>query len=205
MTVPLRLQETISTPRLILRTIDGSDLPALMEVNGDARVTRFLPYPTWQSMEDARAWHQRMAGIQESGSALQLVVARKDSGLAIGTCLLFRYEEKSGRAELGYVLGRAHWGQGFMHEALTALIDHVFGKIGLRRLEAEIDPRNQASARVLRRLGFEQEGLLRERWLDKGAASDSALFGLLRRDWSGDRSAKDHGSGGGPHPGGKPL
>jgi RimJ/RimL family protein N-acetyltransferase len=68
-----------------------------------------------------------------------------------------------------------------MHEALAALIDHVLGPMALRRLEAEIDPRNTASARILQRLGFVQEGLLRQRWFSKGELPDSALYGLLHK------------------------
>jgi RimJ/RimL family protein N-acetyltransferase len=70
-----------------------------------------------------------------------------------------------------------------MHEALAALIDHVLGPMALRRLEAEIDPRNTASARILRRLGFVQERLLRQRWFSKGELPDSEHYGSLREDW----------------------
>jgi len=87
------------------------------------------------------------------------------------------------RAEIGYILGRAHWSRGYVSEALPALIDHGFETLGLNRLEADIDPRNAASARVLMRLGFVQEGLLRERWVVRGEPSDSALYGLLLEDW----------------------
>jgi [ribosomal protein S5]-alanine N-acetyltransferase len=135
-------------------------------------------------MADAEAWHRRMLGIQATGLALQFVVVSKLTGKAIGTCLLFRFEEASGRAELGYVLGRAHWGQGLMQEALTALLDAAFGSMGLRRIEAEIDVRNRPSAALVRRLGFTQEGVLRERWIGKGGtASDFELYGLLRKEW----------------------
>ena len=124
-----------------------------------------------------------MESIQATGLALQFVVVDKSSGLAIGTCLLFRYEEGSSRAELGYALGRAHWGRGLMHEALTALVGHAFGAMGLRRLEAEVDTRNAPSARLLARLGFTKEGLLRQRWISKGAAKDVEFYGLLDDEW----------------------
>jgi len=104
-------------------------------------------------------------------------------GRAVGTCLLFRFDAASARAELGYVLGRAQWGTGLMHEALAALIDAAFGAMALRRLEAEVDPRNAASGRLLRRLGFRREGLLRQRWVTKGAAADVEVYGLLSAEW----------------------
>ena len=70
-----------------------------------------------------------------------------------------------------------------MHEALLALLHLAFTDLQLKRIEADIDPRNVASARSLERLGFAKEGLLRERWIVEGEVSDSALYGLLHSDW----------------------
>lgn len=64
-----------------------------------------------------------------------------------------------------------------------ALVAFAFGELNLNRLEADIDPRNSASAASLARLGFTREGLLRERWIFDAEVSDTALYGLLRREW----------------------
>jgi RimJ/RimL family protein N-acetyltransferase len=181
--MPLRPFPPIESPRLQVRPLAKADLADLMQVNGDAAVTRFLPYATWTSPADSDAWYQRMADIQATGTALQLVLVERRSGLAIGTCLLFRFDEGSARAELGYVLGRAQWGSGYMREALVAVIDAAFTRLSLRRLEAEVDPRNAASGRLLQRLGFAREGLLRQRWVTRGEANDVEVYGLLRDEW----------------------
>jgi ribosomal-protein-alanine N-acetyltransferase len=185
--MPLPAPPPLETPRLSLRVVAEPDLPALLEVNGNDEVTRFLPYATWGSLADGEAWLKRMTDMQASGPALQFVIAEKPGGVAIGTCLLFRYEEASARAELGYVLGRAHWGRGYMREALAGLLECAFTHLSLRRLEAEVDPRNVPSARLLQELGFQKEGLLRKRWVLKGEARDVEAFGLLRDDWSNRR------------------
>lgn len=182
----------IETERLAVRLVVESDLPALMEVNCDEEVTALLPYAAWRSPADAAAWLQRMRGIEATGLAFQFVVVLKPGGRAIGTCLLFRFDEGSARAELGYALGRAHWGQGLMHEALAALLGCAFGAMGLRRIEAEVDTANEASARLLQRLGFTKEGVLRQRWVTKGKAKDVEVYGLLRNEWPG-----RHGDGDG--------
>jgi RimJ/RimL family protein N-acetyltransferase len=70
-----------------------------------------------------------------------------------------------------------------MHEALKGVVDYAFNVLDLNRIEADIDPRNGSSARSLQRLGFTQEGLLRERWIVGLEVSDSAIYGLLRHDW----------------------
>jgi len=76
-----------------------------------------------------------------------------------------------------------------MHEALQALLRYAFQTLDLNRLEADIDPRNVASARTLERLGFQKEGHLRERWIVNGEISDTRLYGLLRREWQERSSA----------------
>lgn len=182
--MPLTAPNPIESARLQLRLATEADLPALLEVNGDAEVTKFLPYTSWNSIADAEAWYKRMSDIQATGTALQFVVVEKQTQRAIGTCLVFRFEETSARAELGYVLGRSHWGSGYMREALAALIDCAFDGMSLRRLEAEVDPGNLASCRLLLRLGFTKEGLLRQRWVAKGETKDVEVYGLLRHEWS---------------------
>jgi ribosomal-protein-alanine N-acetyltransferase len=175
---------SIETDRLLLRRVRRADLPALLAVHGDDEVTRYLPYASWRSMRDARNWYGRMEKLQADGTALIWSVIERLSGTAIGTCLLFRFDATSARAELGYVLGRAHWRQGCMHEALRALIASVYKRMPVRRLEAEVDTRNPRSAELLGSLGFTREGLLRQRWVSKGEAKDVEVFGLLRHEWA---------------------
>jgi RimJ/RimL family protein N-acetyltransferase len=75
-----------------------------------------------------------------------------------------------------------------MHEALVELVRFAFTDLNLNRLEADIDPRNTASARSLERLGFTREGYLRERWIVGDEVSDTALYGLLQREWQAARA-----------------
>ena len=102
----------------------------------------------------------------------------------VGTCALWRIDAQCRRAEIGYVLGFQDWGQGYMHEALSALLDYAFTELNLNRVEADTDPRNERSTRLLDRLKFSKEGLFRERCIVDGEISDSAMYGLLRRDWN---------------------
>lgn len=99
-------------------------------------------------------------------------------------CTLFAFSAQCRRAEVGYALASQCWGCGYMDEALRALLGYGFGELGLNRVEADIDPRNKASARSLERLGFVKEGHLRERWVVGDEVSDTALYGLLARDCS---------------------
>ena len=181
--MPFVAPDSIDSGRLSLRIVQRADLPALLSVNGDPQVTRFVPYPTWTTLVDAEAWFERMAGIQASGTALQFVLVERAQSKPVGTCLLFRYDEGSQRAELGYVLGREYWGRGYMLEALHALLQYAFADIGLRRVEAEVNPVNVPSTRLLERIGFLREGVLRQRWIDAGHAHDVNVYGLLRHEY----------------------
>ena len=120
---------------------------------------------------------------QTSGSTLQWVVEDTASKTVIAACLLFQYDAGSARAELGYVLGRAHWRQGLAREAITAVCDRAFGALGIRRIEAEVHPDNAASNNLLQRIGFVHEGRARQRWVAKGATYDTQLYGCLASEW----------------------
>lgn len=100
---------------------------------------------------------------------------------AIGT--LAAGERRAGVVEIGYMLVRSHWGQGFAREGVTRLIDRLFLEEGYRRIFADTDPENYASNHLLERLGFRNEGRLREEWETHIGLRDSFIWGLLRHEW----------------------
>jgi len=172
----------LRTDRLVLRPLRETDAEALFAIFSDARVMRYWSTPPWTSHQPA----QDMIAAdlaQTTRDHLRLGIELAESGLFLGTCSLFSINGTCRRAEVGYGLGSFAWGQGYMHEALRALLDFGFGELDLNRIEADIDPRNAASARTLERLGFTREGYLRERWIVGDEISDTALYGLLRREW----------------------
>jgi RimJ/RimL family protein N-acetyltransferase len=181
--MPLPLLPEIRTARLVVRAVAEPDLADLLEVNGDDEVTRHLPYSTWRGHDDALAWLTRIQGVCATGTARQLVIERQSDRKVIGTVLVFHFDEPSTRAEIGYVLGRAHWRQGYATEALQAVCRHLFEDAGIRRIEAEARPDNVASNELLLSLGFTHEGRLRQRWVAKGETYDTNIYGLLIDDW----------------------
>ncbi|MEH2921123.1 GNAT family N-acetyltransferase [Samsonia erythrinae] len=169
----------IETPRLLLRPLYRDDAQTLFAFMSDPVVMRFWNHPPWQCIEQAYDAIDEYWSALYAGQYMKLGMEVKESGEMIGTCVLFNLEIGSKRAEIGYCLATHAQGQGYMAEALSALRDFAFGTAGISRLEAEIDPRNRASARTLERLGFTQEGVLKQRWIVDGEISDSALYGLL--------------------------
>jgi ribosomal-protein-alanine N-acetyltransferase len=174
----------LTTARLRLRPLQPADAPALFAVFSDPRVSRYLSRGAWTEMQQASAQIERDMAALASGQYLRLGLERRSDGMLLGECCLFNRVEGSRRAEIGYALAHAHWGQGYMHEALCEVLAYGFDAMDLNRVEADIDPRNRGSAASLERLGFRPEGLLRERWIVAGEVSDTALYGLLRAEWT---------------------
>ena len=176
-------QLTLSTARLLLRPLRKEDASALLDIFSDAKVMRYWSTKPWESIEQAHAMIGRNLEAMAAGEQLRLGLERNEDGALIGTCTLFSISEQCRRAEIGYVLASHAWGKAFMDEALRSLLNYGFTDMRLNRVEADIDPRNEASARTLERLGFTKEGYLRERWIVGDEVSDTALYGLLHRDW----------------------
>jgi [ribosomal protein S5]-alanine N-acetyltransferase len=178
---------TIATARLTLRPPRHGDEDALFALHSDAEVMRYFSEPPWTDPERAvRQIDDDAAGF-ERGDFFRFAIVLNETQSLIGNCGLFALHRQNRRAEIGYALQRQHWGKGYMKEALGALLAHAFVDLDLNRLEADIDPRNTASIVCLERLGFLSEGYLRERWIVGGEVCDSALYGLLRRDWQAAR------------------
>lgn len=181
------LPEPVHTARLTLRLVVPADIDALFAVHADEAATRYIPHMLWRERADAEAWVARAVDRHEKRTAIQCAVVRRETSespeVVMGTALLFNVQEASGLAEIGYVMGAPYWRQGFMFEALTALIHAAFTTFGLRRLEAMVEARNLASNALAARCGFVLEGVLRERWVAAGETPDTHVFGLLRRDW----------------------
>lgn len=188
--MPSYAELRFETPRLVLRAFRHADARDLFAVFSDPEVFRYIPVGGWTQVDEA---HQRIARDVEkmaAGEYIRLALERREDGRVLGEVLLFNFGAESRRAELGYALGRAAWGLGYASEALSPLVDYGFEHLDLNRIEAVIDPRNAASARVLERLGFVHEGNQRERYVTRGETSDGGLWGLLRRDREAARAAR---------------
>jgi [ribosomal protein S5]-alanine N-acetyltransferase len=181
--VPAFDQITLRTKRLLLRPLGMADAPSLFAAFSDPRVMRYWSTPPWSSLDAAHALVERDLKAMASGEYVRFGIERLEDGQLLGNCTLFKIDGQCRRAELGYGLAYSAWGNGYMHEALLALLEFGFSELKLNRVEADIDPRNEPSARSLERLGFRKEGYLRERWIVGAEVSDSALYGLLLSDW----------------------
>jgi RimJ/RimL family protein N-acetyltransferase len=173
----------INTNRLSLRWISAEDVDDVYTIYSDPEVMRYWSTPP---LADRNAASKLVSEIHESFKRRELMkwgIARRTDDTLIGSVTLFHPDFTHRRAEIGYALGRAHWGQGYMQETLKAVLTYAFEVLEFHRIEADVDPRNSASIRTLERLGFQREGYLRERWQVNGEIQDALFYGLLRPDW----------------------
>jgi len=170
----------LETARLLLRPLAAGDLDFVFQHFSDPEVGRYLvdeePLTT---REEAQAIVD-FYGSPGPKTYNRWVIVRKADLQAIGTCGFHRWNKQHHRAEIGYDLAPSAWRQGFMTEALTAVLEHGFAQLQLNRIEALVHPKNEASVRLLERLGFQKEGLLRQYFRQGDMYYDHWLLALVR-------------------------
>lgn len=174
---------TIYAPRVRLRHLEETDVDSLFAIFSDTETMRYWSCPPYKEPAEAAKLLAEIHKHFQQKTLFQWGIALVTDNKIIGTSTIFNLDAKNRRAEIGYVLNRQFWGKGFVNEALNSLLNFAFSEMNLHRIEADVDPRNAASIRVLERLGFQKEGYLRERWLVGDGIQDTLFYGLLRSDW----------------------
>jgi [ribosomal protein S5]-alanine N-acetyltransferase len=174
---------TLQTTHLLLRPFTGADEADVFVLRSNAYVMRYWDAPPWTERAQAEQFVAACTRIAEEGSGARFAIERGTDQAFIGWCGLTRWNPEYRSASLGYCLSDAAWGHGYATEAGRAVLRWAFDTLDLNRVQAEVDTRNAASARVLEKLGFLREGTLREDCIVDGVVSDSWVYGLIRREW----------------------
>ena len=175
----------LETERLILREIIPSDAQDLFRIYADPLVMRYWSSAPMQVIDEAYDRIQGIAAAFREKEGIRWAITRKGDGQLIGSGGHWRLIKEHFRSEIGYDLATEYWGQGIMPEAVGAMLRFGFERMGLHSVEAQIEPDNTGSRRVLEKLGFVQEGYFRENFFVNGAFTDTAVFSLLKADWLG--------------------
>jgi RimJ/RimL family protein N-acetyltransferase len=176
----------LTTQRLRLREIRPDDAEAIFAIYSDEETMHYYN-ETFQSLAEAETYVILRHDDYVQRREIRWGIARHNDDRIIGSCGFHHFDEGHYqgyyRAETGYILNRADWGQGIMAEALSAILTYGFSEMGLHRIEAVIDIANERSKNLLLKLGFQYEGNLRQRFLFRGSFEDEYYFGLLRDEW----------------------
>ena len=181
--------KTIETDRLILRQFTMDDAPAMYRNwASDDIVTKHMTWPTHPSVEVSKMVLSDWTASYAKDDYYQWAIVLKENGPEpIGSISAVHIHEKIDGAVMGYCMARSHWGKGIMTEALIALIDFFFTEVGVNRIEADHDPNNPASGRVMEKSGMSYEGTLRQAGRSNQGIIDVSRWAILRQDWR-----KDH-------------
>ena len=176
---------TLETSRLRLRHLRQSDLDALYTIFSDPPVMRYWSRPPKESPSEAQELLEQIWQGFADRQLFQWGIALAEDDQVIGTCTLYRLMRQHRRADIGFALGSAWQGQGYAFEAVSRVIRHAVEALDVAKLEADVDPRNQPSLRLLEKLGFEREGLLRGRYRIAGEIQDSVMLGWWTEELRG--------------------
>ncbi|MDT0439162.1 GNAT family N-acetyltransferase [Streptomyces sp. NPDC005840] len=173
----------LETPRLVVRRFRPDDAPALSAYRSDPAVARYQGWTAPVTLDAAASLVAEFAaGDPDRPGWFQYAVEEKADGRLIGDVGV-RLHENLMQADLGFTLDPRRQGSGYASEAVRAVLGDLFDRRGLRRVSAECDARNTASARLLERVGFAAEGRRPAfTWL-KGEWTDDLLYGLLADRW----------------------
>jgi len=185
----------LATDRLLLRDVGPNDADALFAILSDEEAMAFYGHPPHRSLDDTRALIAQIQARYARREGIRWGIALKDDGRLIGSCNFHGFDDGFHRAETGYELQRAFWGQGVMAEAMAAILAYGFTELGLHRVEAVIDDANARSKGLLLKLGFGYEGTLRERYHSRGRFEDEYYYGLLAHEWMARGSSTPAGRG----------
>lgn len=176
---------TLETKRLLLRSFQDSDLEAFMSYRSDPAIARYQGWDSPYSREAATAFVQEMKQKQPAapGEWYQIAIELKVSGEMIGDCAFHILAQDARQAEIAFTLSRPYQSKGYATEAVTRLLDYLFGELGLHRVRAICDVENLASVRLLERIGMRREAHFIENIWFKGAWGSEYWYGLLKQEW----------------------
>ncbi len=175
---------TLETERLQLRAITPDDAQAWFDLHQHPEVMRYLTdfetAVTEAEIQEIIEWTQN---VVETKFGIRWAITRKPDDLMIGSCGFHDYQPSHRSAEIGYELHYDYWRKGIMSEAVTELLRFCFGDLNLHRVSANVTVGNEASAGLLKSLGFTLEGTWRDKVFWRGAFHSLWQFGLLEDEY----------------------
>lgn len=173
---------TLTTDRLLLRPVTMKDIEFIYTLFAAPETNQYSSYDDLKTREEAKEMYETYLkpGFP---THFRLLIELKDHEIPLGTLGFYLYSEKNRRVELGYDLAKEHWGKGYMTEAVTEVLRYGFMGLELNRVEATVDYRNNRSIKLLERVGFKREGLLRQRHYYGGSYQDELFYGLLKTEY----------------------
>jgi ribosomal-protein-alanine N-acetyltransferase len=179
-----RRPPTLTTKRLTLRAFTDVDAEALFVHAKNPNVTRFTLWDAHKSIDDTLTFIHDYAMLRyREGMPEPYAITINPDPQPVGALGCFWALQMHKTMELGYWIAEPFWGKGYVVEASRAVLASAFAEHQPERMQARVIDGNEASARVLTKLGFREEGTLRRSLFRRGKQEDVRMFSLLREEW----------------------
>lgn len=177
---------TIETERLLLRKITLNDASDMFEYASNPKVSEYTMWSTHTSIEDTKYFLKSLTKMYKRRELVDWGIVHKAEKKFIGTCGFVEWSMTHSRAEIGYALSARYWREGYMSEAVNAVIEFGFREMLLNRIVGRCEVNNIASARVMEKVGMRLEGILRQQLFVKGRYWDLKIYSILREEFFDD-------------------
>ncbi len=173
----------METERLKFRAIKRSDDADIYEYSSNPETSRFLLWEPHGSIAYTRRFIEAILTKYKIGEYHDWAIVTKNGNKMIGTCGFTRIDQANGVVEIGYVINPDYWGNGYATEAARKVMRFAFDELLVNRVEAKFMFGNDASLKVMSKIGMKFEGYLRESMLVKGKYKTIGVASILRREY----------------------
>ena len=173
----------LETERITLRPIMPEDSTQVFAYRSDKQANMYQSWVADHQTEVDAFISKNPAEFDIHDTWFQLVIVAKEDSAVIGDIGVHFIDSDGAQCEIGCTLSSTHYDKGYATEALRSVITYLFGKLGKHRITASVDPRNEASIRLMERLGFRQEAHFRQSYFFRGTWADDIIYAMLKSEW----------------------
>ena len=170
----------LESDRLVFRKFELSDAENIFEIRSNKKVMQFMDSDLHKSVEVSNQFIHQNLNLYKNKSGIFWAIINKKSNEFIGDFSFWKIDHKNSRGEIGYSLNPEYWGNGYMSETIGTIIDFGFNQLKLHSIEANINPKNDKSKKLLLKSGFIKEAYFRENYYHNGKYLDSEIYSLLK-------------------------
>ena len=172
----------LESERLRFRQLTILDASNIQTIRSDERVMEFMDSDRHSTLDKSLDFIKNSNSIHENHEGLFWAIIEKKSNKFVGDFSFWKINKKNSRAEIGYSLNSNYWGKGYMSESMQTMINFGFEKLNIHSFEANINPLNENSKKLLKRIGFKKEAYFRENYCYNEKFKDSEIYSLLKSD-----------------------
>lgn len=171
---------TLETEQLKLREITDSDVSSIFALFSNEQLTKYYGQDVLTDIDQAQAIVNVFANNYKGKRGIRWGIELKETGQLIGTIGFHAWSHLHKRAEIGYEIHPDHWRKGYISEAIQAVLPYGFQQMKLSRIGAIVFLENDASNQLLKKIGFQREGILKKYMVQNGESYDTNVYGLLK-------------------------